>query len=87
MDFSKPPLPFVCGRGILPSHKSRDVAQPGSVHAWGACGRRFKSCRPDQFLTVFSIDQSKVIAQLFNTHLFVYSRFFSIFNKVSYNST
>jgi hypothetical protein len=25
----------------------RDVAQPGSAHAWGACGRRFKSSRPD----------------------------------------
>ena len=25
----------------------RDVAQPGSVHAWGAWGRRFKSCHPD----------------------------------------
>jgi hypothetical protein len=26
----------------------RGVAQPGSAHAWGACGRRFKSGRPDQ---------------------------------------
>ena len=26
---------------------NRDVAQPGSAHAWGACGRRFKSSRPD----------------------------------------
>lgn|GEM_PF-3420478 len=25
----------------------RDVAQSGSVHVWGACGRRFKSCHPD----------------------------------------
>jgi 5'-nucleotidase len=25
----------------------RDVAQPGSAHAWGAWGRRFKSSRPD----------------------------------------
>ena len=25
----------------------RDVAQPGRVHVWGACGRRFKSCHPD----------------------------------------
>ena len=25
----------------------RDVAQPGRVHAWGACGRRFESCHPD----------------------------------------
>jgi hypothetical protein len=27
---------------------SRGVAQPGSVLAWGASGRRFKSSRPDQ---------------------------------------
>ncbi len=25
----------------------RGVAQSGSVHVWGACGRRFKSCHPD----------------------------------------
>ncbi len=31
----------------------RDVAQPGSAHAWGVCGRRFKSSRPDQFFTGF----------------------------------
>ena len=29
------------------SSNFRDVAQPGSAHAWGACGRRFKSSRPD----------------------------------------
>ena len=28
----------------------RGVAQPGSAHAWGACGRRFKSSRPDTYL-------------------------------------
>ena len=27
---------------------SRDVAQLGSVLAWGARGRRFKSCHPDE---------------------------------------
>ena len=27
----------------------RGVAQPGSVLAWGASGRRFESSRPDQF--------------------------------------
>ena len=27
--------------------KIRDVAQPGSVHVWGAWGRKFKSCHPD----------------------------------------
>ncbi len=26
---------------------ARDVAQSGSVHVWGACGRRFESCHPD----------------------------------------
>lgn len=25
----------------------RGVAQPGSVHVWGACGRWFKSSHPD----------------------------------------
>jgi hypothetical protein len=25
----------------------RDVAQPGSVLAWGARGRKFESCHPD----------------------------------------
>ena len=30
------------------SDQGRGVAQPGSAHAWGACGRRFKSGRPDQ---------------------------------------
>ncbi len=28
----------------------RGVAQPGSVRAWGARGRRFESSRPDQFI-------------------------------------
>ena len=26
----------------------RGVAQLGSAHAWGAWGRKFESCRPDQ---------------------------------------
>ena len=30
----------------------RGVAQPGSVLAWGASGRPFKSARPDQIPTV-----------------------------------
>lgn len=25
----------------------RDVAQPGRVRVWGACGRKFESCHPD----------------------------------------
>ena len=32
----------------LLSPGNRGVAQPGSVLAWGASGRRFKSFRPDQ---------------------------------------
>ena len=32
---------------FLPSFPIRDVAQSGSVLAWGASGRRFKSCHPD----------------------------------------
>lgn len=28
----------------------RGVAQPGSALAWGARGRKFESCRPDQYL-------------------------------------
>lgn len=27
---------------------AREVAQPGSVHGWGSCGRRFESCLPDK---------------------------------------
>ena len=30
---------------------SRGVAQSGSALGWGPSGRRFKSCRPDQFST------------------------------------
>jgi hypothetical protein len=30
----------------------RGVAQPGSAHAWGACGHRFKSGRPDHAFLV-----------------------------------
>jgi hypothetical protein len=34
---------------LLPKlHPVRDVAQPGSALAWGARGRKFESCRPDQ---------------------------------------
>ncbi len=29
---------------------SRSVAQPGSALIWGVRGRRFESCRSDQFL-------------------------------------
>jgi hypothetical protein len=37
------------GRDDVPArqHSGRGVAQPGSAHAWGACGRRFKSGHPD----------------------------------------
>src|SRR5437588_11539415 len=36
------------GRSVVAETDGRGVAQPGSAHAWGACGRRFKSGRPDQ---------------------------------------
>ena len=37
------------------THKTRrGVAQPGSVLAWGASGRPFKSARPDQYTVVLS---------------------------------
>ncbi len=37
------------------------MAQSGSVHGWGPCGRRFKSCHPDNgmpsvFLTLGIFD-------------------------------
>ena len=35
------------------SHSLRDVAQSGSVPAWGAGGREFKSHRPDQHIAIF----------------------------------
>lgn len=34
-------------RTFVNRKSSRDVAQPGRVHVWGARGRRFKSCHPD----------------------------------------
>ena len=34
----------------------RGVAQPGSASVWGTGGRRFKSCRPDQFSPLPLID-------------------------------
>ncbi len=34
-------------------HRVRDVAQPGSVPAWGAGGREFKSHRPDHHIVIF----------------------------------
>ena len=35
----------------------RGVAQPGSVLAWGASGRRFKSSRPDQLVLQYIINE------------------------------
>ena len=37
---------------MIPFKTGRDVAQPGSAHAWGACGRWFKSTRPDHVIIV-----------------------------------
>ena len=44
------------------SLECRGVAQPGSAHAWGACGRRFKSGRPDQTKP----QQNKPLLAIFN---------------------
>ena len=45
---------------------TREVAQPGSAHAWGAWGRRFKSCHPDflglSYIYLMEIDK-KLISQ------------------------
>jgi hypothetical protein len=35
----------------------RDVAQPGSAHAWGAWSRRFKSCHPDTIMKELQIER------------------------------
>ncbi len=36
-------------KAILANQKTvRGVAQPGSVSVWGAGGRKFKSCHPDE---------------------------------------
>ena len=32
---------------VLSSELRRGVAQSGSAHGWGPCGRRFESCLPD----------------------------------------
>ena len=39
--------------------QGRGVAQPGSAPAWGAGGRRFKSCRPDQMVVSISMARLK----------------------------
>ena len=36
------------------------MAQPGSAPAWGAGGRRFKSCRPDQMVVLISMARLKI---------------------------
>ena len=36
-----------CSGNFLLLQPVRDVAQPGSAHVWGACGRWFESSRPD----------------------------------------
>ena len=41
-------IPYELLEKIRDSPHFRGVAQPGSAHAWGACGRPFKSGRPDQ---------------------------------------
>ena len=38
---------MVAATSVVALIQLRDVAQPGSAHAWGAWGRRFESCHPD----------------------------------------
>ena len=45
---------------LFKNYLFRDVAQSGSAHAWGAWGRRFKSCHPD-----FSNQNSNVFQRKF----------------------
>ena len=40
---------------------NRSVAQPGSAHAWGACGRWFKSSRSDHLPEINSIDKKYLL--------------------------
>ena len=46
----------------------RDVAQLGSAHGWGSCGRRFKSSRPD----VFTIPNLLTMARALGLPVFLY---------------
>ncbi len=45
----------------MPFHTKRGVAQPGSAHVWGACGRRFKSGHPEFFLLVTMSQHERMI--------------------------
>ncbi len=51
----------------------RDVAQPGRVHVWGACGRRFESCHPDNSLAQLS-DFQIIAFFLFPRHRFSHTQ-------------
>lgn len=46
------------------SYRNRDVAQSGSVHAWGAWGRRFKSCHPDLKTIQTLVNQGFVLIKI-----------------------
>lgn len=49
-------MPFCCLRKCRYfCRPNRDVAQPGSAHVWGACGRWFESSRPDKQKEAVSI--------------------------------
>ena len=49
--------------------KNRGVAQPGSALHWGCSGRKFKSCRPDQYLPskTNTYGKSRVLHSLANS--------------------
>ena len=44
--------------GVKSALLDRGVAQPGSVPAWGAGGREFKSRRPDQYIKALRIQKA-----------------------------
>ena len=60
----------------------RSVAQPGSAHAWGACGRWFKSSRSDHL-------PDSILKRFFSTSIFkdgyLKMDFFSLKNNLSFS--
>ena len=59
----------------VPALHIRGVAQFGSAHGWGPCGRRFKSCRPDQRVPIRTRrikDCIKEISEFPTADLFVF---------------
>ena len=38
---------------VYKGFQCRSIAQPGSAHVWGACGRGFKSRCSDHYITLY----------------------------------